>query len=384
MDKMFVIGTVKEVLEAEQTLVGWASKEVIDRDKELILAEAWNLEDYQKNPVICLGHDYRQAPVGKCLWIKKVPGEGLRFKMKFAPTPVGQELYQLYKGGFMSAFSVGFMPREGGWKEHEPVEGSSDPAQRRTYTDVDLLEISAVSVPSCSAALVEEVKAGKVKTKEINELVIKLHPEILDPPPVKIEEDIHQKPEETDNYIHIRVEPPDKFVDESFRTINIDKEKGIQAVIGKYKADPNGSTHIQKYIFAKDKGWTMESAQQWVKDNKDFSYIEPIIVEEGIKPEAIANYIKIMDERTGKIMESLALLIETMRPPEIIQVEEEKVIDLEKIIEVPVLPKEEIDFTLEDIKEVFSSITNNLNTDIKSKVRESVELELKRKMGKAF
>jgi len=57
------------------------------------------------------------------------------------------------------------------------------------------------------------------------------------------------KPEETENYIHIRVRDPDDFVDDSFRTITFSEADGIKSVIGKLKSDPDGPTHVQKCLF---------------------------------------------------------------------------------------------------------------------------------------
>jgi HK97 family phage prohead protease len=56
------------------------------------------------------------------------------------------------------------------------------------------------------------------------------------------------------------------FVDTSFRTIDISKEKGIKAIIGKLKTEPQGSTVIQSYLFLKDK-WTVSTAQDWVNEH---------------------------------------------------------------------------------------------------------------------
>jgi hypothetical protein len=75
-------------------------------------------------------------------------------------------------------------------------------------------------------------------------------------------------PEETDAFIHIPVRDAGDFVQDSFRTIDIDADKGIKAVIGKLKSDPEGSTHIQKFLFDKSKEWTMEKAQAWVDEHK--------------------------------------------------------------------------------------------------------------------
>jgi hypothetical protein len=72
--------------------------------------------------------------------------------------------------------------------------------------------------------------------------------------------------EDTGEYIRVRVRDPQDFVEDSFRTIDISEEQGIKAVIGKLKSDPEGSTAIQTYLFAKEKGWTAEKAQAWVEE----------------------------------------------------------------------------------------------------------------------
>jgi len=78
----------------------------------------------------------------------------------------------------------------------------------------------------------------------------------------------NKDPEETENYIHLPVRDKGLFT-ESMRTITLSEKEGILAVIGKLKEDPEGSTKIQKYLFKKDKDWTMEKAQAWVKEHKD-------------------------------------------------------------------------------------------------------------------
>src|SRR3990167_9291423 len=100
MDKYFVSVEKKEFNDEEGTIVGIASKAVIDRDSELILGDAWRLDNYRKNPIILIAHNYSELPVGKCLWIKNSGGE-LRFKAKFSSTPRGQEVHQLFKEGIL-------------------------------------------------------------------------------------------------------------------------------------------------------------------------------------------------------------------------------------------------------------------------------------------
>lgn len=67
--------------------------------------------------------------------------------------------------------------------------------------------------------------------------------------------------EETDNTIRIKVESGHE--DHDLKTITISSEKGITAL---YCVDHKIKT---TYIFDKDKGWTMESAQEWVDEHED-------------------------------------------------------------------------------------------------------------------
>jgi hypothetical protein len=78
--------------------------------------------------------------------------------------------------------------------------------------------------------------------------------------------------EETAEYIRSGHRSTDDFQEdafgkgEKFNTITIDADKGIKAVIGKPKGQE--STEIQSYLFAKDKGWTLEKAKAWYEEHK--------------------------------------------------------------------------------------------------------------------
>ncbi len=54
--------------------------------------------------------------------------------------------------------------------------------------------------------------------------------------------------------------PPD-FQQDTLRTVTLSGEDGIQAVIGKPKGKE--TMEILSYLFAKDKGWTLEKAKEW-------------------------------------------------------------------------------------------------------------------------
>ncbi len=170
MDKQYIdtIVEAKSINVTDRTLVALASTETEDRDGEVIETKGWGLKAYQANPVVMLAHNYAELPIAKALWVKKTK-EGLKFKPQFANTPLAQEVFDLYKDGFMKAFSVGFMPIE--W-----TDGDGKKGPKRTYTKTELLEISAVAIPANSEALRLAVSEGRIKTKALLDVVNKLMP----------------------------------------------------------------------------------------------------------------------------------------------------------------------------------------------------------------
>jgi hypothetical protein len=59
------------------------STEAIDRDKEVVRSAGMNLSVYRGNPVVTLGHNYGQPPVGRSLWQKRArDGERVGIKGK--------------------------------------------------------------------------------------------------------------------------------------------------------------------------------------------------------------------------------------------------------------------------------------------------------------
>jgi cation transport regulator len=83
------------------------------------------------------------------------------------------------------------------------------------------------------------------------------------------------EPRITENYVRLRQIPPEKFDQDSFRTITISEKKGIKAVIGNLKGETK--TTIQAYLFQKDK-WSVKEAETWV--DKHQASIEQRVYEE--------------------------------------------------------------------------------------------------------
>ena len=145
----------------ERTVRFTISKEVVDRDGDILRANGVDFTNYMKNPVFLSFHNSREFPLGKVVkfWV-----EGYEVKADVYFPPV-EELssnpeqasekaklvdftYHCYKTGMLNAVSVGFIPLE--WTE---TKDGWD------ITKWELLEFSAVAVPANQDAIAEAVKS---------------------------------------------------------------------------------------------------------------------------------------------------------------------------------------------------------------------------------
>lgn len=151
--------------EKDYTLDCIMTAEVQDRHGEIVDVETMSIDDFMLNPVVLESHDYNKLAIGKVLSIiKSIDKNGVKVmecKIKFAVEeyPVAKTHWELYKGGYMSAFSIGFMV---GKVATEAVTGIV------RLMDCKLLEISSVSVPANQLAL---AKSKGINVKEmLNEM----------------------------------------------------------------------------------------------------------------------------------------------------------------------------------------------------------------------
>lgn len=163
MYKQFIAET--KVDDEERTVTAVISTDMVDRDGEVLLPKGADFEQYLKNPVVQWAHSYGDPPIARTLWITKGRKQ-ITAKAQFADTVFADEIYQLYKKNFLSAFSVGFLPAKDGSHAPKPEEIKRRPElaeASRIYDKWELLEFSAVPVPANPEAL-----ATAVKTKEIS------------------------------------------------------------------------------------------------------------------------------------------------------------------------------------------------------------------------
>lgn len=118
----------------------------VDRGGDVINQDGWKLTNFKQNPVILWGHDQRIPPIGRAINIRKRDG-ALTAKIEFATAeqhPFAETVYQLVKGGFVNAGSVGFIPLKYKWNDDR---GGFD------FEEQELIEYSIVGVPMNAEAL---------------------------------------------------------------------------------------------------------------------------------------------------------------------------------------------------------------------------------------
>ena len=187
-DKQFAVGICKvsEIDDEERTVTAVISSDAIDRDGEILKPRGMNADNFVKNPVVPWSHSAWEPPIGKALWIKKGTKRILA-KVKFAMTNRAEEVWQLFKGKFLNAFSVGFMPTKG----HNPTpdEVKKDPRlaeARFIYDEWELLEFSPVTVPANPEALAQAVKSKSVAISK--NMLETLKVEIIEDEPIEVKE----------------------------------------------------------------------------------------------------------------------------------------------------------------------------------------------------
>lgn len=160
-------GLRKQVLEeiekgggkSERSLTFTISTATVDRQSDTVSLEGWDFENYLKNPVVLWAHDYHQLPIASASRVWKY-GNNIKAAADFVPAdmPVigafAEAVFQMYKGGFLNATSVGFLPKKWKWAEEDARPYGID------FEEQELLEFSAVPVPANPEALLEAKSAG--------------------------------------------------------------------------------------------------------------------------------------------------------------------------------------------------------------------------------
>ena len=145
----------------ERSVLFTISKEVVDRDGDILRASGVDFSNYMKNPVFLSFHNSREFPLGKVtkFWVEGNEVKAIVYfptleELATDPNNASEKAklvdftYHCYKTGMLNAVSVGFIPVE--WIE---TDNGYD------ILKWELLEFSAVAVPANQDAIAQAVKS---------------------------------------------------------------------------------------------------------------------------------------------------------------------------------------------------------------------------------
>jgi HK97 family phage prohead protease len=135
--------------DSDYRISGVFSTDDVDHHNDIIDQDGWDLEIFKSNPVILFGHNSWQPPIGRAENLHFDKSGNLAGDIVFAADEYefAKTIYNLYKGKFMRAFSVGFRN-----KEYEVNRED----RTVTLTKNLLMEISCVSIPANARALAKQ------------------------------------------------------------------------------------------------------------------------------------------------------------------------------------------------------------------------------------
>lgn len=227
-----------------------------DRDNEIIEPSAFKkgLTEFKKRPILVSSHNYwdLRNQIGELKDIK-VTDEGL-FAMPQYYIGQGNEQadwgFNLASKG-RAAFSVGFIPQK-----VEPIEEEKGDAYgNRRYTQVELLEISQVVVPSNRDAIQESRAKAFGQDPIVGDMLAEMEAEV--------EAEEVKKPYPNEHACRLR--NPDDFEDDSFKRTEREHEgKKYSVIMGRLKGEDTMTE--QAYRYDKDV-WTEKEAEAHCDDH---------------------------------------------------------------------------------------------------------------------
>ncbi len=134
------------------------SDNTVDRARDKIYQDGWDLSAFVKNPVALFAHDSSSlySVIGKAVNVATV-GNQLRGEIDFATAdinPCADTAYKMVKAGLLSAVSVGFLPTDYAFSVDKDRTGGID------FKRQQLLEISLCAIPANPNALVTARSMG--------------------------------------------------------------------------------------------------------------------------------------------------------------------------------------------------------------------------------
>ena len=154
----------ESVSQEKRTVTGIISSNIIDRDGEIVSADAIKkaMAAFMKNPVVIVYHKHKlddgtPVVIGKVVRWWQDNGKTWA-EIEFAKTQLAEEYWILYSQGFQKAFSIGF-------RSIKTETGYIDGKSVLTHTEIEVYEVSLVAVGANQEALTKALQ--DYFTKEI-------------------------------------------------------------------------------------------------------------------------------------------------------------------------------------------------------------------------
>lgn len=145
---------------ATRRLSAIISTKAVDRDGDIVEPRGINTNNFIKNPIVLWAHNQSLPPIGKVEDVF-VSDSGVQADIKFADTPFAKEIFSLFEQGCMNCWSIGFIADRKEMEHRTDDEGNIVGFHIKKS---ELLELSAVPVPSNPEALVRSLKSVSPET----------------------------------------------------------------------------------------------------------------------------------------------------------------------------------------------------------------------------
>jgi len=152
MDKKYLQALTKadSIDEKNYTIDFVMTIEIEDRHGDIVDIDSIKYTEYMLNPVVLPSHDHNAKAVAKVIDMRVETINGIKAligTVQFAVEEydLAKTYWNLYKGGYMSAVSIGFIPESG-----EMVNDSF------VLRGANILELSFVSIPANQLALAKQ------------------------------------------------------------------------------------------------------------------------------------------------------------------------------------------------------------------------------------
>lgn len=176
----------------------------VDSDGDIMIPSGFNFSLFTSNPIVCWNHDYSLTPIGKAVQIE-VLETGVRAEMEIETvTKFGCDVWNLVRGGFIKACSVGFIALETLTRKDAGFKSMLDSIVSRYGIDVSgclrivtrclLMENSLVTLPGNSNALIFGTKSLNINEETIKKLHLELKEEKTDEPADKASDQVITAP----------------------------------------------------------------------------------------------------------------------------------------------------------------------------------------------